>query len=175
MQTPLYQFIAPNGTTITRLIELPKPIKINVEKFDLILELAWKLMIFIHYYCAESFNEFPSDLSILQHRWQALFAPDLIRRWYAILHSFPCSRSRGNYRLIASITGKIRAVPWQWWEASLWALTLTKAWETWISVLVRLTSTHPTKGGWKDPLTSPVAEALGEALIMTHRSQRLAN
>lgn len=70
-----------NGTVEEVVVQLPDKVKFNTEYFDLLLESAWKLMIFVHYYCADYFKEFPHDLSTLQQRWQELMAPDILTRW----------------------------------------------------------------------------------------------
>jgi len=69
-----------NSTSEPRILRIPKSVKMNLEKFDLVLESVWKIMLFAHYYCSEFFSH-PADLSLLHSRWQSLLAPDLMQRW----------------------------------------------------------------------------------------------
>ncbi|CAG7829856.1 unnamed protein product [Allacma fusca] len=92
-ETLKVQFEHSNGTTEYVLAQLPEKLKVNLRKFDVLLESAWKLMLFAHYYCADYFKRFPGDLSILQQRWQDLMAPDLLTRWQCPGKSYQMARN----------------------------------------------------------------------------------
>jgi hypothetical protein len=77
----LIQIEYTNGTVGSAPVKLPEDIQNDVEKFDLIMESAWKLMLFTHYQCADHFSLFSSDLSVFHQKWQALIGPDLQERW----------------------------------------------------------------------------------------------
>jgi hypothetical protein len=77
-EKPIYQ--VKDGETYTNP-EMPEYQKFDSERFDLVMETAWKLIQFIHYFCAAEFEQNPADASYLVTGLERFFNADLTRRW----------------------------------------------------------------------------------------------
>ncbi|CAG7838392.1 unnamed protein product [Allacma fusca] len=75
---PIYQ--VKDGDNFTDA-EMPEYQTFDSERFDLVMEIAWKLIQFIHYFCAAEFEQNPADASYLVTGLERFFNADLTRRW----------------------------------------------------------------------------------------------
>jgi len=60
---------------------MPCNLQYNTTKYDYVSELAWKMVMFVHYYCARQFEEIGFDHSRLEYKLRQLFNRDIIHRW----------------------------------------------------------------------------------------------
>lgn len=87
------------------LVEMPSFLKIDVVNFDLILEVIWKVMNFVDYYCADMFEN-QLDHTILGNHWQSLFSPLVVRRWLVLEKKEQRKIVKINYLKNLNITRK---------------------------------------------------------------------
>jgi hypothetical protein len=53
----------------------------NTTKYDYPTELAWKMVMFVHYFCSKEFALSGIDHSRLEYKLRMLFNRDVMNRW----------------------------------------------------------------------------------------------
>ena len=60
---------------------LPCNLQYNTTKYDYPTEAAWKVVMFVHYYCASQFEKAGFDHSRLEYKLRNLFNREIRHRW----------------------------------------------------------------------------------------------
>jgi hypothetical protein len=60
---------------------VPDSVRYDISKLEASIEFMWKIMMNVHYYCADYFVDYPSDHSALNVRFEGVFSPLIRKRW----------------------------------------------------------------------------------------------
>ena len=71
-----------NGSVRNSSTGLPCDLQYNTTKYDYPTEVAWKVVMFVHYFCASQFENEGFDHSKLEFKLRSLFNREIRHRWY---------------------------------------------------------------------------------------------
>jgi len=63
-------------------MRLPEKEAYSKELHDVVIEAVWKMISFVHYFCAEYFADAPFDYSALTQMYTGFLGEDIVYRWY---------------------------------------------------------------------------------------------